>query len=111
MPSWSAPAQYTWNRTGILPTCGLTGSSRGSRVVIVSCGAATIHVSGGRFPSVVGASDFRHPAAETTRHKQRMAAREGMTPLHRPAILVGSDTTPAESPATDGSCPTPLLHR
>src|SRR5215510_15145042 len=60
----SEPAQYMWKRTGMRPTWGLMGTPEGSRSVIVSCGAATIHVSGGWSASVVGASDCRQPAVE-----------------------------------------------
>src|SRR5215467_8121935 len=62
-----------WNRTGILPICGLTGLLFASRVVIVSCGAATIQVSGGWLSRVVGARALRHPEPQKARKRQRAA--------------------------------------
>src|SRR6266545_2261709 len=44
-----------------------------SRVVIVSCGAATIQVSGGTLSSVVGARALRHPEPQNARKRQSTA--------------------------------------
>src|SRR5262245_64224009 len=62
-----------WNRTGILPICGLIGVLKLSRFVIVSCGAATIQVSGGWLSMVVGARALRHPEPQKARKRQRTA--------------------------------------
>src|SRR5262245_8881728 len=62
-----------WKRTGICPTFGRCGTPSGSRVVIVSCGAATIQVSGGWLSMVVGASALRHPEPQKARKRQRTA--------------------------------------
>src|SRR5262245_38884680 len=62
-----------WNRTGILPICGLIGGLKLSRFVIVSCGAATTQVSGGWLSRVVRARALRHPEAQKARKRQRTA--------------------------------------
>src|SRR5262249_1710621 len=72
-PSRSEPAQYRWNRTGILPIWGRMGLFWASRVVIVSCGAATIQVSGATLSRVVGARALRQPTPQNARKRQRTA--------------------------------------
>jgi hypothetical protein len=50
---------------------GRIGVFESSRVVIVSCGAATIQVSGGWLSSVLGTRVFRHPAPMKLKKRQR----------------------------------------
>src|SRR5436190_11131603 len=75
-----------WKRTGILSICGLMGWSEPSRVVMVSCGAATIQVSGGWLSSALGESALRHPRELRTRSEQKTAeTREGTPPSTTPS--------------------------
>src|SRR5436309_5268346 len=62
-----------WNRTGILLMPGRMGLPLLSRTVIVSCGAATIQVSGGWLSSVVGARALRQPTPQNARKRQSTA--------------------------------------
>src|SRR4249920_379276 len=99
-PSWSDPAQYMWNRTGIVPGWGGVAFPVGSLTVRVSWGAATIHVSGARLRSTYGLNGLRHPTPKiTTKNKSNRTAR---ICIHAPSTpsLVGGKWCEASNPRT-----------